>query len=183
MKKANKVAFRIFLMMLIPLYIFTMSSAFYAPFTKHENLADYQIKQITSKLEFELLPHESLYVVFFPGMMQASKALFVHIENIESETSFRSRLQSDLEIFQFEGRPPKDFRYELLFCDEGENLKATFEIVGHIPELSTIYDFFHKPRHLLDSLAMRIVLVIQFALIIFLVGNKIIRPLYSKTQN
>ena len=195
MRKANKVIFHIFLLMFIPFFILPARSVFSAEFTIHENLTDYQIRQITSKLEFELMPNERLYVEFFHGFMQATRVLKVHIENVESEMRFRSRFQdhsldginiSDLEIFQFEGRRPRDFSAVLLFSDESESLKATFSIVGHIPKLQEVYDFLVEPYELLNDPAIRIVLIIQFTLITFLVGQVpiwMIRRLSSKAKN
>jgi len=190
MRKVNKIIFHISLLMFIPFFILPTRSVFSGEFTIHENLSEYQIRQITSKLEFELMPNESLYVEFFHGFMQATRVLKVHIENVESEMSFRSRFQahsiSDLGIFQFEGKRPRDFSAVLIFSDESERLKATFRIVGHVPKLQEIYDFLVEPYQLLNDPAIKIVLIIQFTLIIFLVGQIpiwTIRRLFSKAKN
>jgi hypothetical protein len=196
MKKTNnKIVSLLAVFMIIPiLFGYLMSDWFIRPTTKR-NLSNEQIREISEKLKFELLPDETVYVKYFPGFLQGTIFLHVFVENIKSENDFLSRFGGnykaianpgyyemtcakldgayEADIFELKTQP-KDYSCELLFYTESGKANAVFLIVGYIPELLDIYLFSNNPYQRYYSNPYFIVpLIIELALIICLVTQKI----------
>ena len=192
MKKANRVMSVLALLMIVPIVFGAINSAWFVstePIIK-KDLSDSQIKEICSRLKFEPLPEEIIYIAYSPSAMQATESLSVYVENIKSEADFFSRFKGvakagsanigytgkyDIEIFKL-ARTPKDCMCGLSFFDEGESLSAIFAISGYVPELEKIYSCFFYYQNIqpfLKNWTFMVPLAIELILILFLVGQKI----------
>jgi len=189
MKTINIAAIAISVLMLIPLGFGLISSIINIVPTVNTELTDKQMREICSRLKFEIKPDENVYVEYWPTVLQATTRLEVNIENVTSEADFLTRFHGlakemepyqsydretyysayNVEIFQLD-RIPKDYWCGLYFADEDGSVRAKFYISGFVPDLKNIYSFSHKPfRPLLNNLMFIIPLIIEAALIIFFV--------------
>jgi len=159
--KFDKIAICIALLV-IALYCYFGSTCMVSRTIKTK-FSNEQINEICARLKFVLAPEETISVDFFPGFLQATTYIKVHIENIKSEADFLSRFRGnsvkrvpnsynnyeafsvyDAEIFQLEEKP-KDYTCRLYFFNnESGKTGVIFLIVGYIPELINIYKFLNK---------------------------------------
>jgi len=177
------------ILMLIPLGFGFINSILYIEPTVNKDLSGNQISEICTKLKFEIKPDESIFIEYWPTVLQATTYLKVTIANVESEENFLSRFYGvvgaiepyqgydreayfsayNVEVFQLD-RIPKDYSCTLYFADEGESLRAMFHISGYIPELKKIYNFSKTPyRPLFVNSMFMIPFIIEVVLIILLV--------------
>jgi len=168
-----------------------------------------QIAEIQEKLKFELATGEKIRTEYYPGFMQAATRLVVFVENIESEEDFLSKFKGNaicqgeeewyrghyydslsefygfeviseyrIEVFLFENEP-KDFSTALMIFIEDGVLKARFNIVGYIEDLSKIYSFtYNRAFPVLINPLFMIPLIIEIVLLSFLFIQK-----FKKSKN
>ncbi|MCL2212603.1 MAG: hypothetical protein FWB93_02065 [Oscillospiraceae bacterium] len=158
MKKANKIVLIVAVIIFFATIALYLILGFVATFSidpiLNHNPSQEIIEEIENVFMFELAPHETISIRFFPGMLQARRSIRFIINEVQSTEDFLSRFHggtveagwpNSVNISHlFENNNHHEFFADLSFCEE-ENT-ATFHVYnGGWPELNAVFGYMRSP--------------------------------------